>query len=290
MRRCAFLTTDSLDGFVSDDTLAHAPLGALGWEVEEVSWRRPAVDWGAFDAVIIRSTWDYQNAPTEFLSALEEIERSDTRLENALDLVRWNLSKTYLHDIQRCGAPIVPTVWGSNLGPVDERAILGQLGTDEVVLKPVVSANADHTYRLTRGSAGWSEAATAFAQRAYLAQPFLRSVVEEGEYSLFFFAGEFSHAILKTPAPQDFRVQEEHGGIIRAVSASTELVLAAERVMTAIGQVPLYARVDLVRLGDGTFGLMELELIEPALYFRMDHGAPERFARGLDARCRLNAG
>jgi glutathione synthase/RimK-type ligase-like ATP-grasp enzyme len=254
--------------------------------VEEVPWRRPGVDWGRFDAVIIRTTWDYHEDTEAFVSVLERIKRSGTPLENALDLTLWNMNKTYLRDLERRGIPIVPTIWGSDIGPVDRESILRRLGTNEVVLKPLIGASAYHTYRLHRGSATWSEAAAVFEHRGYLAQPFIGSVVEEGEYSLFFFGGEYSHAVLKTPQSQDFRVQEEHGGMIRAAAASGELVRAGARVMAALGQVPLYARVDLVRLAGAGYGLMELELIEPALYLRMDEGAPKRFACALDRRLR----
>jgi glutathione synthase/RimK-type ligase-like ATP-grasp enzyme len=284
MRRCAFLTMENPEGFVIDDELAHGPLRALGWGVEAVPWRRAGVDWNEFEAVVIRSTWDYQNAPDEFFSVLERVEASRAHLENRLDLVRWNLSKTYLRDLERRGVGIVPTVWGAELGPVDERAILDKLDAEEVVLKPVVGANADHTFRLRAGDTRWYEVAANFARRPYLAQPFIRRVVEEGEYSLIFFNGELSHTILKTPKMGDFRVQEEHGGIIQAVKASQELRLAGERVMTALVHTPLYARADFVELNHGGYGLMELEIIEPALYLRMDAAAPERFARAIHER------
>ncbi|HLN33492.1 MAG TPA: hypothetical protein VK395_37540 [Gemmataceae bacterium] len=290
MRYCAFLTMASLEGFVSDDELAYAPLRERGWVVDSVPWNRPGVDWARYDAVVIRSTWDYQNAPDAFLAVLEEIKQSGTHLENAIDLVRWNMNKEYLRDLERRGISIVPTVWGSELGPVDPNKIMGALGTDEVVLKPVIGANADHAFRIGRGSSSWSEAAVAFAERAYLAQPFIASVVKVGEYSLFFFDGKLSHTILKKPKPDDFRVQEEHGGVIAPAPASQELVSAAENVMAVIGQGPLYARVDLVQLPDQSYGLMELELIEPSLYLRMDKDAPERFASALDRRVRERAG
>jgi hypothetical protein len=277
---------DSLDGFVSDDALAYAPLRSLGWQVEAVPWRRRGVGWGRFEAVVIRSTWDYQQAPDEFLAVLAEIRHSGARLENAFELVRWNLRKTYLRDLECRGVAVVPTAWGCDLGPVDERAILDRLGADEVVLKPIVGANADHTYRLRRGAAAWSKAAAALADRPYLAQPFVPSIVAEGEFSLFYFDGQYSHAVLKTPAPGDFRVQEEHGGIIRPAAAADTLVSAGGRVLAAVGQVPLYARVDLVRLAGGEFALMELELIEPSLYLRMSPEAPDRFARACDRRFR----
>jgi len=290
LRRCAFLTMACMEGFVSDDELAYAPLRERGWVVEAVAWNRPGVDWARYDLVVIRSTWDYQNSPTEFLAVLEEISRSGTHLENAIDLVRGNMNKEYLRDLERRGISIVPTMWGSDLGPVDPMRIMGALDADEVVLKPVIGANADHAFRLGRGSSLWSEAAVAFADRAYLAQPFIASVVTVGEYSLFFFDGQLSHVILKTPKLHDFRVQEEHGGNIAPAPASPELVSAAEKVMAAIEGCPLYARVDLVQLQDQSYGLMELEIIEPALYLRMDKEAPDRFACAIDRRVRERAG
>jgi hypothetical protein len=281
---------DNLEGYVNDDALAYAPLRALGWDVEAIPWRRPGVDWSRFRIVVIRSTWDNQHAPAAFLAALDQIRQSGARLENPLDLVRWNLEKTYLRDLEQRGVPIVPTVWGSEVGRVDESALRERLVADEVVLKPLIGANADHTYRLAPGSPAWAEAAATFELRAFLAQPFLPGVVTEGEYSLFFFAGQFSHAVLKTPRPSDFRVQEEHGGRIRSISPACELMAAGEGAMAAIGQVPLYARADFIRLGQGGFVLMELELIEPSLYLRMDEGAAERFASAVDRSCRPTGG
>ena len=286
MPRCAFLTTNDLRGFVTDDHLACRYLRVLGWDVETVPWRRPAVPWWQFDTVVIRSTWDYHEAPEEFISLLERVRQSGALLENPLPLVQWNIRKTYLRDLERRGVRSVPTVWGAEFGPVDETAILGKLATDDVVLKPVVGASAARCYRLGRGSPDWADARAAFADRDYLAQPFLHEVVTEGEYSILFFGGQFSHALLKRPKAHDFRVQETHGGTIRVVAASRKLVQAGERAMAAIGQVPLYARVDLVRMGNDVYSLMELELIEPNLYFRMDANAAERFALALDARFR----
>jgi hypothetical protein len=281
---------DSLNGYISEgDEVAYAPLRTLGWDVVAVPWRRPGIDWGSFDAVVIRTTWDYHEAPEAFVSVLQQVKQSGTPLENALDLVIWNMNKSYLRDLELRGIPIVPTIWGSDIGPVNQKRILQRLGTDEVVLKPVIGASAYHTYRLRRDSALWAEAAAVFEHRGYLAQPFMASVVQEGEYSLFFFGGEYSHAVLKTPESQDFRVQEEHGGLIRSASPSRELVNAGAQVMAVIGQTPLYARVDLVQLRGSGYGLMELELIEPALYLRMDERAPERFAYALDNHLRARA-
>lgn len=271
---------DSLEAFVCDDELAYTPLRDRGWTVESVSWRDRSVDWDTYDLVVIRSTWDYQNAPEEFLSVLEEIEDSKARLENPLEVVRWNLSKRYLHELETRGVRIPTTVWLDRLESGELEQLYSELSTDELVLKPLVGANADLAFRLDRRSAmdRASEVEAVYSDRPLLAQPFLRNVLHEGEYSLFYFSGRHSHTILKTPREGDFRVQEEHGGFIQAVAAEPALIAAGDRAMSAIPWELLYARVDLVRDDEGEFRLMELELIEPALYFRMDPASPKRFA------------
>ena len=266
-RICAFLTTDDLDGYVTDDQLAETAMEEIGWKVEHVPWRQGG--WERFDAVVIRSTWDYHKHLEEFLAVLEQIKR----LANPLEVVRWNARKTYLRDLEARGLPVVPTVWN----PRPDASLFDQLGTDEIVIKPVVSASAFHTYRLRRGE----EMETAFADREVMVQPFLRSIVEEGEYSLFFFGGELSHAVLKSPKEEDFRVQEEHGGLIRRVDPPAALVDLGHRIVESLPAPTLYARVDLARLDSGAYALMELELIEPSLYFRTDPESPRRFARAF---------
>jgi len=276
---------DRLGRYVSDDDLAYEPFRERGWAVEAVPWRRPDVDWDRYEAVVIRSTWDYHKDPQAFLAVLEGIDRSRARLANPLSLVRWNLRKTYLRDLAARGIPIVPTHWGQGLEAAALTKLFDVLQTEDLVVKPVVSASAGDTFRLRRGDAegmaGTLEAI--FRERAYMAQPFMPQMVEEGEYSLFYFGGVQSHTVQKVPKAGDFRVQEEHGAVIQAVAASAALAAWGRRVVQAVTPPPLYARVDGVRDAAGGFALMELELIEPALYLRKDPGAARRFARAFDA-------
>jgi hypothetical protein len=282
MKRCAFLSMDSLVGFECYDELLYEPLGRLGWVTEAISWRSTDVDWHDFDAVLIRSTWDYQLDLKGFLDVLQAIDRSSARLENPLDLVKWNVSKTYLRDLEARGVKIVPTLWRQGLCAEQVVSFFAELDTGEIVIKPVVSANADDTFWLSRsGIDGFiPELVATFQERDCMVQPFMRGIVDEGEFSLFFFAGEYSHTILKTPQPLDFRVQEEHGGILKVVEPDSLLLARAKDTMKVLDPQPLYARVDLVRVPDD-FAVMELELIEPSLYFNMDPGSPERFAQAF---------
>ena len=272
-----------LAGFVTDDALVTDTFAARGWNIEYVPWRDRAVDWNRFDAVVVRSTWDYQNDPVTFASVLATIDASDARLANDLVTMRWNLNKTYLREMDVRGVPIPRTLWRTGVPEDALDGLFAELDADEIVIKPVIGANADDAYRLTpaEARARATEIARAFTYRDCIVQPFLPAVVDEGEYSLMYFNGRYSHAILKTPRTNDFRVQEEHGGLIRPVEPEPALVARADAAVRAVTPVPLYARADLVRNGDG-FLLMELELIEPALYFRMDAASPERFAVAFD--------
>jgi len=284
MPRCAFLTMDSLDEFEVYDDLLIKPLSQLGWSVDMVSWRDRQVDWNTFEAVIIRSPWDYQQDAQLFMQVLEEIDQSSARLENPLDLVKWNIDKTYLRELEQEGILIVPTLWGRRLEAEQLDKAFEQLDTRELVLKPTVSANADDTFRVKQEVKLRikKEMLRTFYDRAYMIQPFMKSIVTEGEFSLFYFGGEYSHTILKTPAKGDFRVQEEHGGILASVEPETKLLKRAQQTMARLQPEPLYARADYVRTEDDDFALMELELIEPSLYFNMDPESPRRFARIFD--------
>jgi hypothetical protein len=284
MYRCAFLTMEDLRGFVYDDELAVEPLRALGWEVDFVPWTSRGIDWNSYDVVLPRTTWDYHHRLTEFLDVLGQISRSRAKLANNLDLIRWNSRKSYLLDLRDRGVPIVPTITGRGLTPGSIRTLVRELGTNGIVIKPLIGANADFTHRVYSdpGDRAMEEVCAEYRERDYLAQEFLPNILTEGEYSLFYFNGEHSHTILKTPKEGDFRVQEEHGGIIRPAGAASELLTAGRKTMELLGAIPLYARGDYVRHDRSGFLLMELELIEPALYFRMDAAAPERFARALN--------
>jgi glutathione synthase/RimK-type ligase-like ATP-grasp enzyme len=283
MKRCAFLTLDERGDFVIDDEHAIEPMAGLGWQVSTLSWRQVAEPWGGFDAVIIRSTWDYWHDVPAFLEVLAQINRQ-TRLANPLSLVHWNLSKTYLRDLEGKGVGVVHTLWLDGLQGRPPAACAKRLATDQMVVKPVIGANGQDAFRFCRDEdpARWEEISACFRGRACMVQPFMANVLSEGEYSLFFFAGAFSHAILKVPLAGEFRSQEERGAEILAVTPETLLLQRAQRALAVVSPPPLYARIDLVRNSAGDFEALELELIEPSLYLRTDPWAPERFAQAID--------
>lgn len=285
MRSCAFLSMDNLENFECYDHLLVAPLRDRGWNVQEVSWRNKQIDWNRFDAVVIRSPWDYQQDPEAFMDTLREIDRSSALLENSLELVEWNLDKSYLRDLQKRGIEIVPTHWKNHFDEKELNSFFSNLNAGEIIIKPAVSANADDTFRIHKNEQRkYSQTLSEiFAKRPFLVQPFMKSVIEEGEFSVFFFGDAYSHTILKTPKINDFRVQEEHGGQLRNIqNPEKNLLKSARHLLSKLNELPLYSRMDYVRTEQNSFALMELELIEPSLYFNMDPQSPQRFAQVFD--------
>ena len=285
LQHCAILTMNNLDDFEAYDNLIEQPLLTLGWQMHMVSWRDESVNWNDYSAVIIRSPWDYQDDAPAFLKVLNKIEQSSAHLENSLQTVEWNIDKKYLRELESNGVNIVKTLWRENLTKAHIAEYFTELNVDQLVIKPRISANADNTFWLTKENhqTFHPQLEKAFSTSEFLVQPFMESVINEGEFSLFYFNGVYSHAILKIPKDSDFRVQEEHGGRLAAITPETSLTNHAEETLNTIkAQVgmPLYARVDFVRCEQG-FALMEAELIEPSLYFNMDEQSATRFAQAF---------
>lgn len=283
-KTCAFLTMADPGDFVTDYDVSFAAMADLGWDVDTVIWRDPSIDWNAYDAVYICTPWDYPQHKDEFVRVLQDIDNSRAVLVNPMSLVHWTLSKTYLRDLEQRGAAIVPSLWVDEIEAAQIPGWFDALATDCVVIKPEVGANAQDTYVLDNPVKPEivSHLLTTFCARPFFVQPFMHSILLEGEYSLFYFSGTYSHAIRKVPKAGDFRVQEEYGGDIQKVQPSAQLLAAGQCVMALIAPLPVYARIDFVRAAEQQFLVMELELIEPSLYLRMDTAAAARFASAFD--------
>lgn len=285
MLRCALLgmnTSPNHAALVDEERLVAAPLAALGIQLEEVSWHDRSVRWADYAGVVVRTTWDYQHHLDAFLATLEEIARA-TRLENALPILRRNVRKSYLAELQRAGLDIVPTQFHEHGLRGTWRDHFAALGSDELVIKPLVGANAGDTFRF-RPSDPPAPIEAKFHARPCILQTYLSTIETFGERSLVFFAGEYSHAVTKLPAAGDFRVQEDHGGRVVPCEPSEAEQTLARRALQEVGLDALYARVDLVRDGADVPRIMEIELVEPSLFLRHDARAADRFARAIAAR------
>lgn len=280
--RLAIASSRQFSSIHVDDVYLVAVLELLGIEPIVCVWNDPEVDWTAFDAVLIRTIWDYFEHYAAFLAWTHTLDRLGVSIINDTQMLRWNSDKRYLLDLERHGVPIIPTrvAQGAFL-----QAALAQVTDREVVIKPTVSGGAWHT---VRGNAGTTEFEQALAklppQLDYLVQPFVPEIASHGEWSLLYFGGAYSHAVLKRPTEGDYRVQEQHGGSMAQATPDESILQAGSRILAAVAalghQAPVYARVDGVMV-NGQFLMMELELIEPSLFLAERPDAAERFARLL---------
>ena len=278
--KCALLTINDLSNFQSYDNLIVKPLSDLGWECDFIPWDSASINWDDFDAVIIRSTWDYQQKEKLFFKTLQSIEASSATLYNSLDTVKWNIHKRYLLELERENISIIPTRLYDSFDFEIVSQLFSFFNENKLVIKPCVSANADDTFILEQSKMENLKSVLegTFSRKDFLVQPFIKNVKSEGEYSLIYFGNRLSHVLIKTPKNGDFRVQEEHGGILKAINKpESSLIDFGNKVMRTIPYQCLYSRVDVVRCSDN-YLLMEVELIEPSLYFNMDPKSPQMFA------------
>jgi glutathione synthase/RimK-type ligase-like ATP-grasp enzyme len=288
--RIALATGARWPDLPADERLVIPALARVGADASPVVWDDDAAPWTSFDAVVVRSCWDYHLKIEEFLAWLSRLSRLAIPVLNPPPLIRWNTDKRYLLELAGRGVQIVPTrvvPQGADDSGRSLRQTLEALGADEAVVKPAVSASAHRTWRTSRATAA-GDAATFGALVAagdVLVQPFV-SAVRHGEWSVICFGGTPSHAVLKRPAPGDWRVQGELGGTAERRGAPPAVLDGAARALAAAGaERAAYARVDGCEV-DGVFVLMELELIEPQLYLALEPAAPRRFAEAIAAALR----
>ena len=277
----AFATSHGLGAFAPDDRGAAAALENRGARVSAAVWTDPEIDWSAFDAVVVRSTWDYHLEFLRFASWIDRLEESRAAVWNPPELLRWNLHKSYLLDLRAAGIPVIDTALVAPDEPLGLLDAMDRLHTDTLVVKPAVGATAYRAERIRRRDAALVEMRLdRIRDRAWILQPYIRDIETAGEWSLVFLAGSYSHAVLKRPAQGDYRVQSEYGGsAVPGVPSAAAIRVATAAVAASPGDA-LYARVDLVETADGPL-LMELELVEPQLFFNCQPEAVGRFADGI---------
>lgn len=277
MKKIALLTSAKHSELIPDDRRLLSVGRALGAEFVPVVWDRPC-DWQQFHAAVVRTPWDYVEKKEQFLSVLRAIAASSCRLLNPLKTQEWNLDKRYLLELQERGLAVPKTVLLSAQDPV---ASLQSLAC-EVVVKPVVSAGGFETHRIApQDFRGFDWQRLPWDTHVFMAQEFLPAILTEGEYSLVYFAGRYSHALRKTPKLGEFRVQDDHGGRVHPWEPSEHDLAEAQAIVNNLPVEHVYCRVDLARHPSGRLLIMEIELIEPELFFRMGSGGEERFVQAI---------
>ncbi len=278
-----------LDNILHDDRLLQLALQQLGLSSQRVDWADPSEDWSRFRCAVFRTTWDYFDRFAEFNAWFDRVQ-SQTQLFNAPPIIRWNMDKHYLADLDAKGVSIVRSHFIERGTTLELRALLDETGWDQAVIKPCVSGGARHTYRVDRASARQLQPIiqALLATKAFLLQPFEPAIMAQGEDSLMMIGGRYSHAVRKVAKPGDFRVQDDHGGTVHAYEPTAAQIALAERAMAACDTMPIYGRVDMVRVGavdaaGGHDAVMELELIEPELWLRLHPPAATLFAEAIAA-------
>jgi glutathione synthase/RimK-type ligase-like ATP-grasp enzyme len=279
----ALATSSQHPELAPDDRLLLAALRAEGADAEPAIWDLTGYPWASRRLVVIRSTWDYVGRREAYLAWAESTARL-TPVENDPATLRWNTDKGYLADFERRGHAVVPSTVLEETTTSGLERLLAARGWDEAVVKPLVGASGRDTFRVRAGrvAAAGEPLAAAVARARMLVQPFL-PVTEEGELSLLFFDGNFSHAARKRPAVGEFRVQEQFGGSTLPAVAAPEEVALGRRILEGLDRSPLYARLDFLRSPEGWL-LSEIELTEPSMFLALDPAAPARFARAVLAR------
>lgn len=280
--KIVFATSEEFPQLTEDDLLAVEALNKHGIGVTPALWDDLNFDWGAYSTVVIRSCWDYHLRPIEFSNWLTLLEKLGVAIWNPAEVVRWNMDKTYLSELQQQGVAILPSVWLPRYAKVNLAHLLEEKNWTQAVVKPTISAAADNTFLVSLESVTARQAKfdQLLQQGGLLVQEFAPEVQERGEWSLMFFGGQYSHAVLKRPAGGDFRVQRHLGGSHGSAEPARTLVDQAAAAVSAAGADLLYARVDGIERAGSLF-LMELEIIEPLLFFADNPKAPDHFAEVL---------
>lgn len=253
----------------------------LGSETAFIDWTK-AHALACYDLVTPLLAWGYQRDCPKWFALLDRLEAENIKLSNPARILRWNSDKAYLADLESHGIACVPTRVVEMLDVAALTTACAIFGTDILVVKPPISGGADGTFRLDRSSA----IPDSVVGRRMMIQPYLPAIAAEGEYSLFYFNGQFSHSIIKRPAIGDFRVQDQFGGHEADIVAPNEAKALALAALAAVSDITdtdslTYARVDMVRDGAGMFRLMELELIEPSLFLRFAKDKGAAFAKAI---------
>ncbi len=284
MAQILFVTCNRWPNISQSDTILAEALRTRGHNVEPVPWQDDLTRLQAADLILLRSNWDYHYDPPGFAAWLDRVETAALPVYNPVALVRWNLHKGYLFDLQAWGIPI-PRTAVLQAGE-DPAPIFDQAGWTEAIIKPLTGASSHLVEWVARAELHtWSQQTR--SQRAsspWLIQEFRPEIQQTGEWSLVFLAGHFSHAVVKQPSAGEFQLRSQYTDQIRRVTPSPDLLHQAQQVIAALPQAPLYARVDGIRSAQGDFLVLELELNEPGLYFTFAPEQAMHFAEVIDAQ------
>lgn len=264
MKHVALVTCSTYPHLSQSDALLVEPLKKEGFIAHAVPWDAPGINWNMFDIIILRSCWNY---PGKYIQFIDWITSIHGRLYNPASLVKWNSHKSYLLDLEKLGVPIIPSIMISKNRKMD-------IPWSNVVVKPAVGADAHGVSRNIKNIN------LLLKKGDCIVQELANEVITQGEYSFVFIGNTITHCVLKTPKKGDFRANAHLGAVEKIVIPAAELAQQAKAILLSVKTNLLYARVDCVNR-NGKLLLMELELIEPHLFFNYSKRAAALFARTL---------
>jgi len=278
--RLGLVTHQGMGGLSDDDQMLLDPLASLGIQGVPVAWDDPDDVWRSCDALVLRSTWNYYRRPAAFVDWLRRIQSQRVPMFNPIETVIWNMDKRYLEDVAGWGFVIPQTHFIEHGGGVESGLVWPR---GPIIIKPVLSASAWETYRFSpeQRDRARRRLETLLGHSGAMVQAFLPGI-REGEWSFVFIAEGFSHCVLKRPASGEFRVQHEYGGSVTPMDPPSHLLREACELRRKLPKGLLYTRIDGVEVS-GRLVILEVELIEPELFFRCGNGSAARFARGIQS-------
>jgi len=258
-----------IDQVLLEDKLLQNELEKKGLKVCKKDWADPEFDWTSTKYAIFRTTWDYFERFNEFFSWIEKTQHKTTFI-NSSKIINWNIDKHYLKDLSEKGINITPTLFIEKDEKITLEKLFNKTKWKEAVIKPAISGAARHTYRININN--YSNYQNIFQklvkEEAMLFQEFMNNITLKGEISLIMIGGKYTHAVKKIAKKGDFRVQDDHGGTVEQYDANQIEINFAQECIKKCPLRPIYARVDIVYNNKQRPSLIELELIEPELWFR----------------------
>lgn len=279
--RIALATAAHLPQLSEDDSILYIELLRRGFDVDPVVWDSGA-NWSVYNTVVIRSIWDYHRKHPQFLAWLDELDRIGARVYNSTPLARWSSDKHYMLDLEKRGVRITPTRVLDRGGKRSLAGVIEGTGWKSVVVKPAIASTGFETWQFEVPVTREHEArfAKQVSEMDVLVQQFVPGI-RNGERSFVFIDGEFTHCVLKKSAGKDFRIHIEWGGTVECIDPAAAHVAWATSVLEAVEHPWLYGRVDAVLDDAGEPVLMELEMLEPELFFAYDSNALDRFIEAI---------
>jgi glutathione synthase/RimK-type ligase-like ATP-grasp enzyme len=279
--KIGLLTCEKLPNLTISDQQLIPELAKHNLIAKAVIWDDKTINWSNFDYLIFRNTWDYFEKETEFNLWLDQIEKLGIKTLNAIEIIKHNKHKFYLREMEKEGISILPTIFIDKTEHLNLAEIIPK-HWKKAVIKPAFSAGSYLTSVFDASDIEKTndEYTKIAPERELLLQEFMPEIQTLGETSFIFFNKKFSHAINKKPIDGDFRVQSQFGGEYSLIQPSQKVIDKAQKVVNTFQDKLLYARVDGIII-DTKLHLMEIECIEPDLYFELSKDSLERFVASI---------